>query len=388
MRSIKDDFINLREKHDLSISCISTKTGINQDVLYEFTDSGSIGFKHLVTLSKFFHKEQYHEIMRDWCMKIESPEWLKQAFEYAALKRDSKLLAMLLEKNKEESGVKQFVEMYSILLDFMTDRINFDELCKNVKNQKVSSSKDLAVLRDIYICVSLYYEGDFLGMARIANDINNAVKKIGKRRAFFRESFSYRLSELLAPAYLHLNDLELCREHAQVLVETELNYKHISDGYYYLGMCNLYEDKGACVDFLIKSVDYAKMTNEDVLISEAMNNLNFVKTLFDFLSGGKLPDLTKLTDKLLLGGDEDFIVYFNYVKGRELGDIYKAFSHFHKEMNFFFASLAAETLRIVGVDPNQVKALKEIKLKTKGAVVYEKDFINGFCFRGISSFAS
>ena len=98
MQSIKDDFINLREKYDLSITCISTKTGINQDVLYQFADSGSIGFKHLVTLSKFFYKENYHETMREWCMKIDSPEWLKQAFEYAALKEIQIYLGCFLKK--------------------------------------------------------------------------------------------------------------------------------------------------------------------------------------------------------------------------------------------------------------------------------------------------
>ena len=68
--------------------------------------------------------------------------------------------------------------------------------------------------------------------------------------------------------------------------------------------------------------------------------------------------------------------------------MYAAYKHFFEEMNFFFASIAAETLRMLGVDDVQVDVLKSFKLKSKGDVVYEKDFIDGFCFRGTSCIAS
>ncbi|WP_024427700.1 AimR family lysis-lysogeny pheromone receptor [Bacillus safensis] len=388
MQSIKDDFINLREKYDLSITCISTKTGINQDVLYEFADSGSIGFKHLVTLSKFFYKEKYHETMREWCMKIDSPEWLKQAFEYAALKRDSDLLGMLLEKSKEEHGIKQFLDMYGLILDFMVDRIDFRELSDRMSSLKVSSSKDLKILKDIYACVFMYYDDEFIGITKNASLIYKEIVKLGKRRAFIKEAFSYRLSEILAPAYLHLNEPKLCMFHANVLVSTGLNNKHISDGNYYIGMCKLHEDKTSCLTHMEKSLHFAKETKEPLLIREATNNLNMVKSLFSFIEGGSAPVFAGEKEKFLLGGDADFVVYFNYVRNREITNVYAAYKHFFEEMNFFFASIAAETLRMFGVDDIQIDVLKSFKLKSKGDVVYEKDFIDGFCFRGTSCIAS
>ncbi|WP_353854752.1 AimR family lysis-lysogeny pheromone receptor [Bacillus sp. Bos-x628] len=388
MRSIKDDFINLREKHDLSIACISEKTGINQDVLYEFTDSGSIGFKHLVTIAQFFYKENYHTIMQDWCLMIDSIEWIKQAFEYAAIKRDANLLYNLLKKNENEASLRQFVDMYTLIFDFMVDNITFETLAVKMDTLKVSSSKDLKILKSIYRCVVMYYEDDFLGMTKRASELYEEIKTIGKRRIFFKEAFSYRLSEILAPAYLHLNEPDLCSVHAKVLVYTELNNKHISDGYYYLGMCHLHHNKEKCVNYLEKSLYFAKKTDEPLLIREAMNNLNMVKALFNFFGGENPPLLAEDRDKFLLGGDADFVVYFNYVRDREIGKIYKALNHFLGEMNLFFASIVAETLRLCGVDSNQVEALKSIKLKTKGDVVYEKDFIDGFCFRGTSGVAS
>ena len=56
--------------------------------------------------------------------------------------------------------------MYGLILDFMVDRIDFRELSDRMSSLKVSSSKDLKILKDIYACVFMYYDDEFIGITK------------------------------------------------------------------------------------------------------------------------------------------------------------------------------------------------------------------------------
>ncbi|MEC3678200.1 AimR family lysis-lysogeny pheromone receptor [Bacillus velezensis] len=386
MTSIRDEFVQIRQERELSIPRISLEADIHQDCLYGLEEDGGIGFRQLLHLSRYLFGADYDQKMREWCLKLNSTETLKQAFEYAALKRDIGLLQGLIDQNRNDPGLKNYINTYTIICDFMTDKINFSEMSSRISKLKVSSDKDLALFKRIYNCVSLYYRKEFLEMTKEAKAIDVELKKINssrqRQRAFFKECFSYRLSEILAPAYLHLNELDLCRKHAKVLISTALNQKHISDGYYCLAMSYLAENPELSIKLLNQSKLAAEKTGYDALIKIADSNLFFAKLYFDFKQGRvEVPDLNLLSKQLLLGGDADFIVYFDYIQHKTTQEAYKGWRYFLGKMNFLFASLSADFLLTLGVDEDQVQALKSITFE-KGEVIYEENFISSFSFRG------
>ncbi|MEC0478934.1 AimR family lysis-lysogeny pheromone receptor [Bacillus licheniformis] len=391
LRSIRDEFTYQRESLGLSIPRISLETGINRDCLYDLENEDRIGFRQLVKLARYFFKEEYHEKMRDWCLQLNTTESIKQAFEYSAIKRDANLLSRLISENKKDPYLKSYISAYSIILDFMTDEISFKEMISKIENLKTSGCKEISLLKQIYQCVSMYYTKDYFEITKEAERISRELSRMKSvRKMFFKECYAYRLSEVLAPAYLHLNELDLCRHHADVMIKTQLNDKHESDGYYYLGISHLAENQEEhCLHFLRKSVEAARKTGESLIINEAEHNLTLAEIYFHFKKSGDIPNTSLLSKQMLLGGDDDFIVFFDYVKAQSVDKIYRGYGHFFKKMNFFFASLIADVLPSLGIDNRQVSELKSFKFEKKGEVLYEESFIDGISFRGDScSFAS
>ncbi|WP_412095554.1 AimR family lysis-lysogeny pheromone receptor [Bacillus inaquosorum] len=387
LQTIVDEVVNLRNELDLNVRQLAENTGIKSSCLYDFENDGKIGFRKLLKLSQFLFQERYHEKMKEWCLKLPTTEATKQAFEYAAVKRDVELLGKLLEMSEGDEALVPYVRTYRILHDYMTYKTDFKQLSSQMSKLKVYGNKELNTLKRIYKCVSYYYYKDYYGITREAEEVNKELSKMNTERSlFYKECYSYRLSEVLAPAYLSLNEAALCSYHANVLIKGEVNLKHQSDGYYYLGMINLDSDKEASLRYFTKSYEIMKQVGESVLVRETKHNLDLANIYFSHKEGGAIPDLTKFENELLLGGDADFLVYFKYVQCRSIEKIHQGYVHFHTGMNYLFASLIADDLVSLGGDAGHASVLKTLKIKSRGEIFYEKDFINCFSFR--SSFSS
>ncbi|MEC1940348.1 AimR family lysis-lysogeny pheromone receptor [Bacillus velezensis] len=382
MQSIVDEVIEMRKEMDLNVRQLAESTGIKSSCLYDFEDDGKIGFRKILRLSQYFFKGNYHEKMRDWCLKLPTTEATKQAFEYAAVKRDVGLLGKLIEISQEDEALVPYVRAYTVLHDYMTYKTNFNQLSSQMSKVKAYGNKELNILKRIYKCVSFYYHKDFYGITREAEEVVKDLKKMNTERSlFYKECYLYRLSEVLAPAYLSLNEIELCSYHANVLIKGQVNLKHQSDGYYYLGMINLEKDKEKSLEYFQKSLEVMKLVGEPVLVKETQYNLELAKIYFKHREGRGIPDLSLFEKELILGGDADFLVYFKYVQCLSKDRLHQGYIHFHTGMNYLFASLIADDLMMIGEDRGHASVLKNLKIKSRGEIFYEKDFINCFSFR-------
>lgn len=73
----------------------------------KFKKSGTVSFCSLLKLSQVLTlpDENYKTIMRDFCLKVDTTELIKQSFEYASITRDIELLKRLIGKYRKDKGV-------------------------------------------------------------------------------------------------------------------------------------------------------------------------------------------------------------------------------------------------------------------------------------------
>ncbi|MGM2821480.1 AimR family lysis-lysogeny pheromone receptor, partial [Bacillus cereus group sp. Bce001] len=81
------------------------------------------------------------------------------------------------------------------------------------------------------------------------------------RKLFIKECYLHRLAEILAPVYLHRNELDLARHYASLIINANICAKTVSDASYYVGMTYLVEDKDKCLEYLQRSHEIAKSVN-------------------------------------------------------------------------------------------------------------------------------
>jgi transcriptional regulator with XRE-family HTH domain len=396
----KEIFDTIEDRDDLNLTKVAMLIDSSKQALSDYEKGRkNIGFRKLIRLAYLLFPHP-REKMYEWCLKLDSVESIKQAFEYAAVIRDVDLLKKLLTKHKSEHGViGECVKIYTIIYNFMTNKIKGTDLLEEINKIKTPSDKALKILLKIIEAYYYYYIREFWLMLKTSKNIVPEILSLSdKREKFIKESYFHRICEIYGPAYLHLNNLQLARECGEVLINANFCAKTVSDGYFIVGMSFLLEDKKKCLENLQASYDILKDSGDQELINLAKYNLNFAKAyhgeeldndapgeLKAFFSakwseGNVLSDLEK---DINLEEEKEFQLYYRALAAKSTDDLIECYGLFFNQTNFFFSGVVAKDLERLGEKSNLIESLIKFKINKEGELKIEKDFIS--CFNSFDS---
>jgi hypothetical protein len=394
----KDIFDEIEDRDDLNITKVAALIGSSKQLLSNWKKGyKNIGFRKLIRLAYLLFPNPKEKIS-EWCLRLDTGESIKQAFEFAAAIRNIDLLKELLIKHKHETGViGECVQVYTIIYNYMTDKIKGEDLLKEVRKVK-TTDKALAILLDIIKAYYYYHKRQFLMMLEIGKCLEKEISELSdKREKFIKESYCHRICEIYGPAYLHLNNLHMARKCGKALINANFCAKTVSDGFYIVGMSYLLEDKKKCIDNLQASYDFMLDSRDQELIKLAKYNLDFVKAYhgeeldkdapnamkilysIKWLEGDLPTDLEK---DIIFEEDKDFQLYIQHfyraLTLKSNNELIKCHSEFFAQTNFFFAGIVANDLIRFGEKTSLIESLVQFKISREEDLDIEKDFISCF----------
>jgi hypothetical protein len=331
--------------------------------------------------------------MANWCLLVNTTESIKQSFEYAAITRDISLLQKLISKHEGEKGaIAEYVAIYSIIYNYMTDKISGFDIIAEIKKVGQVKDESLKILVSIIKCYNYFFQQKFHLMLETAHEAERELTLLGKRELFIKECYLHRIAEVLDSAYLFLNNIPLARHYAFIIINADICPKTVSDASYIVGMSYLIEDEQKCLDYLQKSYDITKNIQDQVIENEARLHLDFAKLYLDveldadstteLINYQKNKDseinLNSLKEVMYLKGEDDLVVLFEAIAEGSIQKLHDHHENFLQKSNYFFASLFAKELQKKGDDSIWAKKAVRYTIKTEERGCFEKDFISGF----------
>lgn len=389
---IKNLLNRIEDRDDLTYSKVAEFIGGSEACISKLKKEGVMGFRKLLRMSILLFPFDYNKTMTELCSKLKTVENIKHSFEYASITRNKELLNQVIMANKNEKGIiGEYVVVYSILFKFYSNEINANELVTHLKDLPRLKDKPLNVLVKIIECYHLYYKGSFYGMLEKAQEAQELLFTLNKNDLFLKECYLHKIAEVLSPVHLHLNNLELARHYALIIINANICPKKVSDASYIVGMSFLTEDEDACIKYLQKSYDISKTIGEKDIEAEARRNLDFAKIfLGEPLDKDSDPTLINYQNNSDCGiiekgatfqeGDDDFLVLFDACSCKSEKKLHGLYENFINDFNLFFASLTAIEIQKTSEGSLLLDFLVKLKIKTKGDVYFEKNYIS--CFSG------
>ncbi|MED2969434.1 AimR family lysis-lysogeny pheromone receptor [Bacillus subtilis] len=359
-------------------------------------------FRNLLQLTTLIDPQNYRDKMRRWCLSLNTTDCIKNTFEYAAVIRDTSLLADLVCHHKKTTGIiSSYVKVYGFILDYMNDKIKFNELGESLSKIRNVNDGPLRILLDIYRCIALLQKRQFSNLISLATDVEKRVYHLNnKSQLFIKECYIYRLSEILAHTHLYFNNLDQARHYATILINANINKRVESDSFYVIGMSYLLSDQKKCLKNLRKSIELATDLGDSVIKEIAEYNYNYALLLmdlpinmdahpalkaFELFKKGKI-SYSEAMDRLVPLDDPDLLGYFETVGAARKENLYKKFHQYVAESNLFYATIIVRDLIRAGEDSGFLRSLINLSkdIEGKGEVLFEKDYISSFSNRGIT----
>ncbi|KEK22504.1 AimR family lysis-lysogeny pheromone receptor [Bacillus gaemokensis] len=384
------DIINDRD--DITFSAVGEKIEASKQCMSKFKKDGTIGFRKLLRLSYYFFPDKQREKMDKWCLQLDSAESIQQSLEYAAITRNVSLLKKLLKLHKKETGIiGDYVNVYNVIYRYMNYDIDGHEIIGNLKKIDNIEDNTLVILVNILKCYNYFAQKKIHLMLDLALEVEEMIKNLSdSRKLFIKECYLHRLAEILAPVYLHRNELELSRHYSFLIINANICAKTVSDASYYVGMTYLTEDEEKCLEYLQKSHDIAKTVGVKDLIIQTRDNLDYVKIYLGVPLGmdsdarlvmyqnnrlnGKMID-----DYIEERGERDFLLMYQACNQNSIPELYERFQRFFSNSNFYFSSLVAKEIYDRGDRSMMTQMLTNFKSNhTKGEIQFEKSFIRSF----------
>lgn len=393
MDELVKNFCNEIEDRDLTFSKVAEHIGASKQCMSKFKKEGVIGFRKLLRMSYLLFPTKPHEKMIKWCLRGASIESIKNSFEYAATTRNIELLGKLITQFKKEKGaLAEYVAIYSIIYDYMINKISGYNLIDFVKRVGPIKEEPLKILIEIIKCYNYYFQKNFTLMIQTAREAEKTLQLLSERELFIKECYLHRIAEILGPAYLHVNNLKLARHYAFTIITADICPKTVSDASYIVGMSYLAGDERKCVEYLQESYDIAKIINDPSIEKEARLNLDFVKLYLNIeldedsdvallnFQNDKVNEinLKSIKEVLLQKGEDDLIQLFEAKESKSIKKLYECFEKFSTQANFFFSSLLAKEIKNSGDNSIMVEKMITFTINLEESVYFEKDFISGF----------
>lgn len=383
---------------DLSLDFVGKQIGSTKQELSNFRKKGQLGFRKLVRLAYFLYSENPEKKLTEWCQVLSTTESIRQSFEYASITRNIPLLTVLIDKYSIEKGTLQkYVKVYSILLDFYTNKINAGDIKVRLDEVGIVTDNELKILTKIMKCYYTYFHNKYSYTVELAKEAEVDVSNLSERSRFVSECYLHRIAEIVSLISLHFNDLKTAKHYATIIINADICPKTVSDAYYTLGMSYLVSDEQQALNCLTKRYEITKKLGEVDLKNNARKDLDLARLYLN----KQLPDdseevLKRIQEKSItrfelkeekkenyrLGDDELFVVIeAKYEKN--LNALYKCRKKFTEGLNFYFASITSTEIKKIDKNPHQaIDELIDMKITTQGDVIYEKDFIR--CFNNYS----
>ena len=154
----------------------------------------------------------------------------------------------------------------------------------------------------------------------------------------------------------------------------------------------LVEDEQKCLEYLQKSYDIAKTTEDKVIETEARLHLDFVKlylnVALDEDSATELINyqnkkdseinLNSLKEVMYLKGEDNLVILFEAIASNSVQVLHDRFDEFSRQSNHYYASLMARELQKTGDDSIWAERAVHYTIKTEESGCFEKDFIGSF----------
>ncbi|OUA92822.1 hypothetical protein BK704_32770 [[Bacillus thuringiensis] serovar konkukian] len=341
----------IEDRSNLTYTIVASAIGVSIQYMSKFKKNGTISFGSLLKMSKVLAlpHENSSEVMRRFCLKVNTTELIKQSFEYASIIRDIELLEKLIEKYRKDNGsIKEFVDVYEILYQYIVNKIDGKSLINKLCALRQPTDCCLRILIDIMKCYNYYFSKDFPMMIGLGKEVEQRLKQLrGGRKDFILHCYVHKVYEVLAPVHLRLNNRELARKYATILKNANISAKTVSDATYLIGMSYLLEDKERCLSLLKESYELSKAIGEEILETEALYNLKLVELYYELEkneSASALRGIEKLASVFYQKEHEDFIVLFKAMRDTSNESLHKCLQQFFTQGNYFFSSLSAREL--------------------------------------------
>ncbi|WP_353054382.1 AimR family lysis-lysogeny pheromone receptor [Bacillus thuringiensis] len=341
----------IEDRSDLTYTIVASAIGVSIQYMSKFKKNGTISFGSLLKLSKVLAlpHENSSEVMRKFCLKVNTTELIKQSFEYASITRDIDLLKGLIEKHRKDQGtIKEFVNVYEILYQYMVKQVDGKSLIEKIHTLRQPTDLCLRILIDIMKCYSYYFSKEFSMMIGLGKEIEQTLKKLsGGRKDFMGYCYFYKVYEVLAPVHLRSNNRDLARKYASIIKNANICTKAVSDASYIIGMSYLLEDKQKCLGLLKESYEFSKTIGNEDYENEAFYNMKMVELYYAVETDGVpnvLEDIDEYAQVFYQKENEDFIVLFRAMRDNSNESLHKCLQQFFTQGNYFFSGLCAREL--------------------------------------------
>ncbi|MEW9579382.1 AimR family lysis-lysogeny pheromone receptor [Bacillus toyonensis] len=358
---------------ELTYASVAEAIGVSPQYMSKFKKSGTISFCSLLKLSQVITlpNENYKTTMRDFCLKVDTTELIKQSFEYASITRDIELLKRLIGKYKKDKGsIQEFVDVYEILYRYMLRQIDGESLIKEINSLRQPTDCCLRILINIMKCYGYYFSKEFPMMIGLGKEVEQRLKQLsGGRKDFIQHCYFYKVYEVLAPVHLRSNNKDMARKYASIIKNTNVGIKAVSDASYIIGMSYLLEDKQKCLLMLKEGYDLSKGIGDQGYENEAFYNLKMAEIYYAAETDGTasvLADIDKYAEVFYQKENEDFIVLFKAMRDTSNESLHKCLQQFFTQGNYFFSSLSAKELYKRGEDSAIIKWMMDYKQELGG----------------------
>ncbi|AZV88339.1 hypothetical protein BUN12_0075 [Bacillus amyloliquefaciens] len=387
MEAIRRELCDFIEDHDIKYSQIAKELRVDKSSMTKFKKDGTIGFRALVVMAHLLFPKDPDSKISSWCIQLDdtSKEMVKQAFEYAAITRNTKLLEHLINEHKGKYHLKSYVSMYRTILNYMDMKISIKEMIQEMNEFKASKDKELHILAGIYKCYGNYSLGEYFLVISEAMEIGRSINKMNdKRELFIKECYIHRFAEMIAPTYLKLNNLKGAAHYANIILQANISPKLKADATYLLGMTKLLHNPDESIKYFEKSYSLMRLTGVDYLINDSYNNLVMAKAYQYRSDTQKLSKYLETLEEVvyLEEGDSFYECLKIYEKGG-VDNLLEGHRKFLYKSNFFISALIASDLLSTGIHPYLLETLSSYKHNKKEMFYFEEDFIECFSDRSV-----
>lgn len=255
------------------------------------TLSNFFNYKNELTISSWLltirslapeREDELVGILADEMIATENRLNCRLLMEYASTRRNFEMLSKLIEsQSKAPKENKDWAEVYEMSLRYQTRQVNNEDLLFNsltVFKPKFNETAVFAML----LKANVFY---MLQMYKPMFNVIKAIEKgiAGIKNPYIKESYTARLSELLAKSYLYAkNDVKKARFYANSVINSKfLCPKFTSHMYHLLGTSFLFESYDESVGYFQRYYDILKEQNRDDLAEQTKKlDIFFAKVLW------------------------------------------------------------------------------------------------------------
>jgi hypothetical protein len=346
-------------------------------------DGTEFNFIPSLNLAKFLagltEKNNYVDVFSEWCLTFKRPKNIKCAFEFLASNRKLDHLERLINLVKQDYNsrdLNDWAEIYSILLTYKRNPKDFSYIhqLRSYSPRKLET-KILSTLLEMYY---LYAQKEYGSMFTLSESIESSLSQI--KDPYIRSSFSHRLFQMLAYAYLYrFNEPEKARYYAKKIISNDFSADLAIDSYYIMGISFFFEDCDKCLTYLEKYIELLTQQGRyDLANSIRENDIPFVqahwgrsqsleekvalseKAHYEAKWGDKGIALRLIEECLASEGVSPFKLYYKALASGEASLFLESLIIFSKKGNKFYAKLPYEYLKNHPSLGNAAKLLLEI----------------------------